>query len=115
MAKAGETARKTTAITEPYTKTQLIAALAENTGLAKKDVSTVLEELSVIINRHLKKRAAGQFTLPGLMKIKTTRKPATKARSGINPFTKEPTVFKAKPAQTIVKIQPLKGLKDMTV
>lgn len=113
-AKGGDSARRITAISEPYTKSQLLAALAENTGLTRRDVSTVLDELGVVINRHLKKRGAGQFTVPGLMKIKTVRKPATRARKGTNPFTGEETTFKAKPARTIVKVQPLKGLKDMT-
>lgn len=112
-AKAAEPARKLTAISTPYTKTQLLSAIAENTGLPKKDVGAVLDELGVIVNRHLKKRAAGQFTLPGLLKIKTVKKPATRARKGINPFTGEETVFKAKPARTMVKVQPLKNLKDM--
>ena len=63
---------------------------------------------------HLKKRGAGQFTLPGLLKIVTQKKPATKARKGINPFTGEATTFAAKPARTMVKVRPLKKLKDMT-
>ena len=115
MAKTNGTtvARKMTAIREPYTKSELIATLAENTGLAKKDVSAVLDELGVIMHRHLKKRSAGQFTLPGLMKVKTVRKPARRARKGINPFTGEEMMFKAKPAQNVIKIQPLKGLKEM--
>jgi nucleoid DNA-binding protein len=69
--------------------------------------------MSAIIGQHIKKRGPGQFTLPGLLKVKTQRKPATKARKGINPFTGEETVFKAKPARTVVKVQPLKALKDM--
>ena len=112
-AKGGTKARKLTAISEPYNKSQLLSALSENTGLARKDVSAVLEELSDIIHRHIKKRGAGQFTVPGLMKIVTQRKPATRARKGVNPFTGEPTVFKAKPASTVVKVRPLKTLKDM--
>lgn len=104
---------KATAIVAPLTKSQLLTALAEGTGLSKRDCSAVLEELSTVINRHLKRRGAGQFTMPGLMKIKTQRKPAVKARKGINPFTGEEAMFKAKPARTVVKIQPLKGLKDM--
>ena len=104
---------KATAIVAPLTKSQLLTALAEGTGLSKRDCSAVLEELSTVIGRHLKRRGAGQFTMPGLMKIKTQRKPAVKARKGINPFTGEETMFKAKPARTVVKIQPLKGLKDM--
>ena len=112
-AKGGQQARRVTAVSEPFTKTQLLSSIAESTGLSRRDVSTVFEELSTVIHRHLKKRGAGQFTIPGLMKIKTVRKPATKARKGINPFTGEETVFKAKPARTIVKVQPLKALKDM--
>ncbi len=104
-------ARKTTAIKEPMNKSQLLNELAANTGLARKDVVAVLDELGSIIERHIKKRGAGQFTMPGLMKVTTQRKPATKARKGINPFTKEETVFKAKPAKTVVKVRPLAKLK----
>jgi nucleoid DNA-binding protein len=101
------------AIREPMTKTQITATIAERTGLAKKDVNAVVEELANIIEGHIKKRGAGQFTLPGLMKITTQKKPATKARKGTNPFTGEETTFKAKPAKTVVKVRPLKKLKDM--
>ena len=66
-----------------------------------------------IIERHIKKGGAGTFNLPGLLKVATVRKKATKARKGINPFTKEPCIFKAKPARTVVKVRALKGLKDM--
>ncbi len=113
MAKAAEPARKVTALKEAMTKTQLLNTLAENTGLAKKDVQAVLDELGVVIERHIKKRAVGTFTLPGLMKIKTVRKPATKARKMISPFTKEEITVAAKPASTAVKVQPLRGLKSM--
>ncbi len=102
-----------TAIRAPYTKAQLLATLAENTGVEKKDVAAVLTELNTVIERHIKKRAAGHFTLPGLMKIRTTRKPATRARKGRNPFTGDAITIKAKPAHTVVKIRPLKGLKEM--
>ncbi len=105
--------RKTTAIKDRFTKTQMMSELADNTGLTKKQVASVLEELEVIIDRHLKKRAVGEFTLPGLLKITTVRKKAVKARKGRNPFTGEETMFKAKPARTLVKIRPLKKLKDM--
>jgi len=104
-----------TALKEPFTKTRLLAEIAANTDLSKAQVAAVLEELATVIFRHVKKRAIGQFTLPGLLKIKTVRKPATKARKGINPFTGEETVFKARPAHTVVKIQPLKRLKDMVL
>ncbi|MDA7670231.1 HU family DNA-binding protein [Akkermansiaceae bacterium] len=66
-----------------------------------------------MIEGHIKKRAVGEFVLPGLLKIVTVRKPATKARMGINPFTKEEVMFKAKPASTAVKVRPLKKLKEM--
>jgi len=98
---------------EPMTKSALYMTIAEKTGLKKKDVVAVFDELTTIINGHVKKNAAGIFTMPGLMKVKVVRKPATKARKGINPFTGEPTVFKAKPARNVVKILALKALKEM--
>ena len=103
------------AIKEPYTKSQLFAEIAERTELQKKSVVAVFDTLTDIINGHIRRNAAGIFTVPGLMKIKVVRKPATRARKGINPFTGEPTVFKAKPARNVVKVQPLKALKDMAV
>ena len=104
---------KATAIKETLTKSQLLTTLSEESGLTKRECGLILDELSNVIHRHLKKRGAGTFTLPGMFKIKTQRKPATKARKGINPFTGEETMFKAKPARTVVKVQPLKALKDM--
>ena len=112
-AKKATPARKVPAVKKPMTKSEIVNTLAENSGLAKKQVSTVLDELSVLIERHIKKRSPGQFSLPGLMKIEVKSKPATKARKGINPFTGEETVFKAKPARTVVKVLPLKKVKDM--
>ncbi len=104
---------RTTAIRAPMTKSQLLLTISESTGLSKKQTTAVLDELSSLIARHIKKGAAGVFTLPGLVKIKTVAKPARKARKGVNPFTGEEMVFKAKPASTAVKILPLKALKDM--
>ena len=75
-------------------------------------VNTVLDELNTLIERSIKKRSVGEFTIPGVMKITTVKKPARKARKGINPFTGEETVFKAKPASIAVKIRPLKKLKE---
>ena len=97
------------------TKSTIMEEIAQNTELTKKQVSTVFDELSVLIERHIKKRAPGQFTLPGLMKMEVKRKPATRSRKGINPFTGEETIFKAKPARNVVKIRPLKKVKDMVV
>ena len=109
-------AAKNAAIKDPMNKSQMLAEIAENTELSKKQVQAVLNELTTIIDKHVnKKRGVGQFTLPGLFKIMVIRKPATKARKGINPFTGEETTFKAKPARNVVKIRPLKKLKDMAV
>ena len=107
--------RRITAAKTPMTKSVIMDEIAGNTGLTKKEVSSVFDELSILIERHIKKGAAGQFALPGLMKIEVKRKPATKARKGINPFTGEETIFKAKPARNVVKIRPLKRMKDMVV
>ena len=112
-AKAAPKAKKVTAIKEKYTKTQMLNQIAENTELTRKQVQSVLDELTDLIEGHVKKRAVGEFALPGLMKITTVKKPAKKARKGINPFTGEETVFKAKPASIQVKIRPLKKLKEM--
>ena len=97
------------------TKSAIVEELALKTELTKKQVSAVFDELSILIERHIKKRAPGQFSLPGLMKIEVKRKPATKARKGINPFTGEEAIFKAKPARNVVKIRPLKKVKDMVL
>jgi len=105
--------KRITAIKEPMTKSALYAAIADKTELKKKDVDAVFAAMAEIVEGHLKKGGAGVFTLPGLCKMKVVRKPATKARKGINPFTGEETVFKAKPARNIVKIAPLKGAKEM--
>lgn len=114
-AAAAPPARKVKAVTERYNKTQILNQIADNTDLNKKQVQSVLDELTAIIEGHVKKRGVGEFVLPGLLKITTVKKPATKARKGINPFTGEETVFKAKPASTAVKVRPLKKLKEMAL
>jgi nucleoid DNA-binding protein len=91
-------------------KTEMIEALASDSGLEKKQVNAVLEALSNLVYRELK--ADHEVTIPGLMKLTTVRKEAVPEREGINPFTKEKTTFKAKPARTVVKPRPLKALKD---
>jgi nucleoid DNA-binding protein len=96
-----------------FTKTQIVSQISEDTELSKKQVDSVLDSLAEIIQLHINKRSVGEFVLPGLMKIQTVKKPATKARMGINPFTKEEQMFKAKPASITVKVRPLKKLKEM--
>lgn len=103
------------AIRTAWTKSEILSNIADNVDLSRKQVAAVFNELSEIICQHVKKGAAGEFTIPGLAKIATKTRPATKARKGINPFTGEETTFKAKPARTVVKIRPLKRLKDMVV
>lgn len=98
---------------DPCTKSQLISTLADSTNLSRKDVTAVIAELSGVIEGHLKKNGAGIFVLPGMLKIKRVTKPATKARKGINPFTGTEMMFKAKPARNVVKILPLKAVKEM--
>ncbi|MEI8037657.1 MAG: HU family DNA-binding protein [Verrucomicrobiota bacterium] len=102
-------------IKDRLSKTQILEQIANNTGLSRKQVGSVLDSLSDVIEAHVNKRAVGEFVLPGLLKISTVRKPAVKARKGINPFTKEEVMFKAKPASTAVKVRPLKKLKDMVL
>ena len=104
---------KVTAVKEAMTKSQILNEIAESTELSRKQVQAVFDELGTLIHRHIKKRAVDQFTVPGLMKITVKSKPAQKARKGINPFTGEETMFKAKPASRQVKIRPLKKLKYM--
>ena len=108
-------AKKVVIIKDRFSKTQILDQIAETTSLTRKQVSSVLDSLTEVIDSHLKKNAVGEFVLPGLLKISTVRKPAVKARKGINPFTKEEVMFKAKPASTAVKVRPLKKLKDMAI
>jgi nucleoid DNA-binding protein len=93
------------------TKSDILAHVSKDTGLSKKQVSSVFESLNTVIKKSLKSH--GIFTLPGLAKMKVVKKPATKARQGINPFTKEKMMFKAKPASKKVRILPLKSLKAL--
>jgi len=102
-------------ITERQNKTQILQQLVDATELNKKQVQAVLDELTNIIEGHVKKKGVGEFVFPGLFKITCVKKPATKARKGINPFTGEEVTFKAKPASTSVKVRPLKKLKEMAL
>jgi nucleoid DNA-binding protein len=95
------------------TKSEILASIAGSTELSRKQVASVFEALSGLIKDNLGKKGPGVFVVPGLMKITVIQKPATKARKGINPFTKEEVMFKAKPARKVIKIRGLKALKDM--
>ena len=99
--------------TKPATKTEFYATLAEKTGLTKKQVSSVFEAFHELHGKELGKKGPGILTVPSLYKIKVVHKPATKARPGFNPATKQPIMIKAKPARKVIKIMPLKALKDL--
>ena len=93
------------------TKSEIYRELSERTELSRKQVVAVFDEMAAMIKKDLGKRGPGVFTVPGLMKVKVVRKPATKARKGINPFTKEEVWFAAKPASTKVKVRALSKLR----
>lgn len=95
------------------TKTEIYAELAEAHGLTRKQIGEVIDGLARLIGKNLGRKGNGVITLPGIAKFKIVRKPATPARKGINPFTGEETTFKAKPARNVIKIQPVKALKEM--
>ena|ERR1700677_799268 len=95
------------------TKSTIFQTLSDKTGLTRKQVATVFEQLDAYIKSELGKKGPGIFTLPGLLKIKKVEKPATKARMGRNPATGEEMMIKAKPKRTVVKVLALKSLKEM--
>ena len=96
---------------KPLTKGQFQSALAEKTDLSKKDIVKVLDAIGELIQENLK--SPGVININGLMKIEKKHKPAVPERKGVNPFTGEPAVFAAKQACDVVKVRPLKTLKDM--
>ena len=94
------------------TKSEIYGILADHNGISKREVAGVFDTLGALIAADLKKGNAGVVNVGGLMKVIVQRKPATKSRKGTNPFTGEPCIFKAKPARNVVKVRPLKALKD---
>jgi DNA-binding protein HU-beta len=97
-------------MTPMMSKSELIQKVADEASVAKKDVKAVIESMATVAYKEMKK--SGEFLLPGFAKFIVVKKPATKERTGINPFTKEPTVFKARPARKILKVRPVKAAKD---
>lgn len=110
---AGKKKAAAASVKKPPSKSEIMASISETTELSRKEVASVFDALNDLIRDNLKPRGPGTFSVPGLMKIRVNKKPATKARKGINPFTGEETMFKAKPARKVVKVLPLKNLKDM--
>ena len=105
--------KKAPGIKAKMTKTAILNEIATNTNLSRAQVISVMDELESVIERHIRKRSVGEFTLPGLLKIKAAKRPATKKRMGRNPATGEEIVIPAKPATTRVRVTALKKLKDM--
>jgi nucleoid DNA-binding protein len=95
------------------TKSEILSSIATATELSRKQVTSVFDALSSQIKAAVGKKGPGAFALPGLLKIIVIQKPATPKRTGINPFTKQEQVFKAKPARKVIKVRALKALKDM--
>ncbi|MCE3238952.1 MAG: hupA [Gammaproteobacteria bacterium] len=102
-------------VKDPLTKGGIIKAIMDMTCLAKKEVAGVLDAFGTIIELHVKSRGPGKFVMPGLLKIAVVKKPAKPARKGVNPFTGEEMMFKAKPAHKVVKIKALRKLKEMAI
>ncbi len=105
--------RKRPKATKPPTKSEILSQIAEDAELTRKEVVSVFDSLGIQIKKNLGSRGPGVFTMPGLCKMTVKKKPATKARKGINPFTGEEMMFKAKPASKTVRVRPLKNLKEM--
>jgi nucleoid DNA-binding protein len=95
------------------TKAQVIAALAESSGLDKRSVSGVFDALSDLVKKQLGDGGPGEIVIPGLVKLKAKSTPATQDREGIHPFTKQPTIIKGKPASRKIRATPIKALKDL--
>ncbi|MBM4422105.1 MAG: DNA-binding protein [Chloroflexi bacterium] len=92
------------------TKSDFVAAVAEKAQVSKKEVTAVLDALMDVAVGELKN--GNEVTLPGMAKLKAVHKPPVPEREGLDPFTKQPKIFKAKPASTAVKMRPVKALKD---
>ena len=112
-AAAAPAVKRQPAVKTKMTKTAILNEIASNTNLTRTQVSAVMDELESVIERHIRKRSVGEFTLPGLLKVKAAKRPATKKRMGRNPATGEEIVIPAKPATTRVRVTALKKLKDM--
>jgi nucleoid DNA-binding protein len=94
------------------TKSQFVTTLAEQSGINKKQATAALETINAMVVQQLGKKGPGEVLIPGLLKLKIVVKPATRKHEGLNPFTKQPMTFKAKPARKVVRVRPLKALTD---
>src|SRR5262245_53994349 len=111
--KAAPKPAKITATSKTRSQGEVFRTLAEHAGIQRSQVASVFQTMGTMIKADLSKAGSGVFKSPGLLRITVRRKPATPARQGINPFTKEPTTFKAKPARNVIRARPLAALKAM--
>lgn len=93
-------------------RSQFVTTLAEESGLNKQQATSALDTINAIVAQQLGKRGPGEVLIPGLLKLSVIDKPATRKHEGINPFTKEPMTYQAKAARKVIKVRPLKALKD---
>jgi nucleoid DNA-binding protein len=93
-------------------KSQFVDALAEKSGLTRKQAVSALDTINAIVSQQLGRQGPGEVLIPGMLRLKVVDKPATPQHEGVNPFTKEPMTYKAKPARKVIKVMPLKALKD---
>lgn len=112
-AKAMQPKKIALTVKKPLTKSQTMEHLSAATGIKKKDVSNIFDAIVGLMEAHLSKKGPGEMNFAGLFKCRVIHKPATKARQGTNPFTGEPMTFSAKPARNVIKIRPLKKLKEV--
>ena len=104
---------KVGASSKPRSKSDVYSTIAQHAGIHRRDVAAVFHAMAAMIKADLSKNGSGIFSVPGMMRITVKRKPATKERQGVNPFTKEPMTIKAKPARNVVRVRPLRALKAM--
>jgi DNA-binding protein HU-beta len=93
-------------------KSQFVENMARQSGLTKKEAAAALKALNALGAEQLGKRGPGEVIIPGLLRLGVVEKPATAQHEGINPFTRQPMIYKAKPARKVIKVRPLKALKD---
>ncbi|MBL8764009.1 MAG: HU family DNA-binding protein [Phycisphaerae bacterium] len=113
MAKSSKKSAKISPSSKIRSKSEVFRLISEHTELSRKQIANVFDTMTQVIAADLGKGGPARFNVPGLMKITVVRKPATKARPGRNPFTGEEIMIKAKPARNVVRIRPLKGLKEL--
>jgi nucleoid DNA-binding protein len=98
--------------TKRMSKSQFVTTLAEKSGLNKKQAASALDTINTMVAQQLGKRGPGEVLIPGLLKLNVVNKPATRKHEGVNPFTKEPMTYQATAARKVIKVRPLKALKD---